>query len=458
MDYARCGSAETRSFWLHDEHGEHGGYRAEPALAGAQRADVAILGGGFTGLSTAWHLKQLDPSLNVAVLEGAVIGYGASGRNGGFSMTLFGFEPDITTTLFGLERAREAHRYMEDAVDYVQELVRTQGMACDYEHNGFARVALTPAHERRLQRQLTLYDKWGFADSFHWWDRGQMQQAVHSPLFQGGFFEPRCGILNPARQVLEWKRLCLETGVKIFEHSAAQRLSYGNTTATLHTEAGSLTAERVVLATNAYSHLLPDMGHFSRRQAPVWTYQVVTEPLTDAQWQAIGWQQRFGIETNRHMVHYFRPTADGRITFGGANVQLAYGRSMNHDQHPPTWAMLEQHLKSLFPPLKDVAIAFRWGGPVSVTMDMVPNLGFYRDKRTLYLAGCTGHGVSLTQYSGLTLAELALGLDSPRTDAWFVSRKPLAWPPEPLRFLGGQAIRGLLRAEDAWHERGLWGQ
>lgn len=452
LDYAALGSARTRSFWL-DAWGD---YKAEPPLEEDVRADIAILGGGFTGLSTAWHLKRLKPSLDVVVVEGDAIGYGASGRNGGFSMTLFGFEPEVTAMLHGLERAREAHAYMEDAVDYVRDLVAEQDMDSRYEHNGFARLSLTRVHETRLRRQYDLYRKWGFSGSFAWWDRQRVGEEVTSPLFRGGFYEPRCGILDPARQVREWKRLCLQAGVVIHEHSPVTRIGYGNLSAMLHTERGSVRAERIVLAANAYSHLLPDMRGFSRRQAPVWTYQIVTEPLSEAQWARIGWQGRFGIETNRHLVHYFRPTADGRIAFGGADVRLAFGDAMDHDANQPAWRTLERHLKAMFPPLKDVAIAFRWGGPVSVTMDMTPSLGFWRDERTLYLLGCAGHGVSLTQYSGLTLAELALGIESKRTRTWFVNRKPVSWPPEPLRSIAAQTIRAALSAEDAFHERGLW--
>jgi len=165
---------------------------------------------------------------------------------------------------------------------------------------------------------------------------------------------------------------------------------------------------------------------------------------------------RYGIETNRHLVHYFRPTADGRITFGGANVVAGTGQNMDYDHHAPTWQTLEVHLKQLFPQLKDVGIAYQWGGPVSVTLDMVPNLGFYKDERTLYLCGCTGHGVSLTQYSGKTLAELALGVESKRTEAWFVNRTPVRWPVEPFRQIGMRGVRAVLKAEDAWLERALW--
>ena len=452
IDYSKLGSPETRSFWLN----QFGPYSPILPLIEDHRTDIVIIGGGFTGLSCAAHLKELEPSLDVTVLEGSAVGFGASGRNGGFSMTLFGFEPEITCLLHGKEKARAAHQYMQDAVDYVRECVTRYNFDSDYEHNGFLRIALTSKHRERLQKQQDLYRELGFSSSFDWWGEDQLSQRLHSPLAKAGLFEQRCGILNPAKHVRHWKAICEQLGVHIYENTQCQAITYPRDGVTVQTSGGTVTASKVVLATNAYSHLLPEMGAFRRNQTPVWTHQIVTQPLTPEQWQAIGWAGRYGIETNRHLVHYLRPTADGRITFGGANVVTTAGQNMSLDHHKPTWRTLEKHLKTLFPPLAEIGIDYQWGGPVSVTLDMVPNLGFYKDDRTLYLCGCTGHGVSLTQYSGKTLAELALGRESKRTQAWFVNRKPVRWPVQPFKQLGIGAVKGALKAEDYWWERKLW--
>lgn len=452
IDYSELGAPETRSFWLNT----YGPYEANEKLNGHINADIVIVGGGFTGLSTAAHLKKINPSIDVVVIEGSVIGYGASGRNGGFSMTLFGFEPEVTSLMHGNEKAAAAHQYMEDAVDYVKELVELSGFNSNYEHNGFARVSLTKKHSERLKKQYELYCKLGFEKSFEWWDSGKLQEELKSPVFKVGFYEKRCGILNPAKQVREWKKLCENLGVKIYENTIINSVEYPNTGVVVKTSQGSVKAEKVVLATNAYGHLIPEMGAFNRNQTPIWTYQIVTEPLSQSMWDSIGWQGRYGIETNRHMVHYFRPTADGRITFGGANVETSIGNNMNYDSNDSYWRTLEYHLKTMFPQLKNTRIDYRWGGPVSVTLDMTPNLGFYKDERTLYLCGCTGHGVSFTQYSGKTLAELALGIESKRTNAWFVNRKPFRWPVQPLKQIGIATVKNVLKAEDAWQERSLW--
>jgi len=285
IHYDTLGTPETRSFWLN----RFGPYEANASLKTHFNTDIVIVGGGFTGLSCAAHLKLLDPTINVTVLEGSVIGFGASGRNGGFSMTLFGFEPEVTCLLYGREKAKEAHRYMEDAVDYVRETVAEYNFDSDYEHNGFLRVALTDKHHDRLKKQQALYGELGFESSFQWWDRSALEQELRSPLVKAGLFEPRCGILNPAKQVREWKRVCEGLGVRIYENTVCQSVSYPRDRVQVQTEHGQVTADKIVLATNAYSHLLPEMGAFRRNQAPLWTHQIVTEPLTPEQWDAIGW-------------------------------------------------------------------------------------------------------------------------------------------------------------------------
>lgn len=427
-----------------------------PSLQGDAHCDVAIIGGGFTGLSTAWHLKQASPDLEVVVLEAEEIGYGASGRNGGFSMTLFGLEPEVTRLIYGPQRFAQAHAYMCEAVDYVAGLTRELGFDSDYRHPGFIRVALTRRHEARLRKQYELYAEHGGEGDYEWLDAERMREYIRSPIFHGGFRERRCGLIQPLEQVREWRRVCLEAGVRIHERSPVERIERGPGGFALTTPEGELRADRLVLATNAYSHLLGGLRGIRSRQAPSWTYQIATEPLTQEQWQDLGWTGGEGIETNRQLVHYFRPTPDGRITFGGADIGLAFGGSMSADANPAVWRMLERHFRRMFPGLADVGISHRWGGPVSVTLDMAPAIGFLGDRRAVYHLGCMGHGVSLTQYGGRTISELLLGRESERTRQWFVDRRVLPWPPEPFRYLAGRATRRLLRMDDARLERGLW--
>jgi len=435
-----------KSFWL----AAYGAYTPNPPVEGDLEVDVAIVGGGFTGLSTAYHLRTYEPSMRVAVLEAEVVGYGASGRNGGFSMTLFGLEPAVTKALFGHQRTVEAHRYMERAVDYVDALIKEHHIQSDYWFPGFIRVATTPGYVKRIQHDLEILTCMGVT-GLEWWEADKVRSELDSPLFLGGWWEPRCGLLDPARQVRELKRVAQEAGAQVYEQTPVTEIKREKRFR-LQTPAGVVWAEKMVFATNAYSHLIPQLRS---RQVPAFTHMVVTEPLTPQQMDSIGWRNRQGIEDARNLVHYFRLTADNRLAMGGSDVSLAYGKDMERDLNPRIFADLERDVVRLFPTLSGVRFTHRWGGPVSVPIDMAPAIGFIGDARAVYSLGCVGHGVSMTHLNGWTVADLILERKSDLTSTWFVNRRMIPWPPEPLRLLASQAIRGYLRLEDALYERDL---
>jgi glycine/D-amino acid oxidase-like deaminating enzyme len=437
---------EEKSFWLKD----YGLYEPDPSLKGEVKADVAVIGGGFTGLSTAHNLLLDEHSLRVTVLEAEVVGYGASGRNGGFSMTLFGLEPAVTKALFGQERTVEAHRYMEHAVDHVQELVKKYDLQSDYEHPGFLRVATTPGFVKRIQHDMEILVQMGIT-GLEWWEADRVRQEVDSPLFLGAWWEPRCGLLNPAKHVRELKRIAKEAGAVIHERTPVVSIERGQAF-TLHTPQGKVIADRIIFATNAWSHLFPQLR---RRQVPAFTHMVITEPLSEERLSTIGWRNRQGIEDARNFVHYFRLTADNRLAMGGSDVSIAFGADMERDLNEHVFEDLERDVLRLFPALKDIRFADRWGGPVSVPIDMAPAIGFVGDRRAIYSLGCVGHGVSMAQLNGRTIADLLLEKDTDLTHVWFVGRRTLPWPPEPLRFVASHAIRGYMRIEDAIYERGM---
>jgi len=439
-------SYEEKSYWLK----AYGPYEPDPPLEGEIQADVAVIGGGFTGLSTAHNLLLDEPTLRVAVLESKVVGYGASGRNAGFSMTLFGLEPSVTKMLFGQQRTVDAHHYMERAVDYVQELVEVYDLDSDYEHPGFFRVATTPRFAKRIQHGMEILMEMGIG-GLEWWEAEQVRDQVDSPLFLGACWEPRSGLLDPAKHVRELKRIAKEAGAIIYEETPVLEVKRGEKFM-LTTPVGKVMTDKVVFATNAWSHLIPQLR---RKQAPAFTHMVVTEPLNEEQLDTIGWRNRQGIEDARNLMHYFRLTSDNRVAMGGRDVSIAYGRDMDRDLNQKVFRDLERDVIQLFPGLKGVQFVDRWGGPVSVPVDMVPAIGFVGDQRAVYSLGYLGHGVSMAQLNGRTIADLLLEKDTDLTQVWFVGRRTLPWPPEPVRFVVSQVIRGYLRVEDAIMERGM---
>lgn len=435
-----------KSFWL----ATYGDYTPEAPLSGELTVDVAVIGGGFTGLSTALNLKKDSPGLRVVVLESEVIGFGASGRNGGFSMTLFGLEPAVTKALFGQQRTIEAHRYMERAVDYVDQLIKEYQLQSDYWFPGFLRVATTSGYVKRIQHDLEILTSMGIT-GIEWLDGDAVRAQVDSPRFLGAWWEPRCGLLNPAKQVRELKRIALEAGALIFEGSPVVEIRR-NRIFLLKTPHSQIKAKKIAFATNAYSHLIP---HLRRKQVPAFTHMVATEPLSPERLESIGWKNRQGLEDARNLVHYFRLTADNRIAIGGSDVSIAFGGDMSRDLNERIFADLERDLVWLFPTLKGIRFTHRWGGPVSVPVDLAPAIGHLGDERAVYSLGCVGHGVSMAHLNGRTLTDLILGRKTDLTEVWFVNRRMIPWPPEPLRLLVSHAIRGYLRLEDALYERNL---
>lgn len=414
-----------------------------PPLEGDEKADVAIIGGGYTGLSTAIQLKRSEPTIQVAVLEADYIPYGASGRNGGFSMTLFGLELELTKTMFGRQRTIEAHRYMQRAVEHVRAFVDEFQVASDYEHSGFLRVATTPGQLKKIEAAVSAYEELGI-EGVEFWPEEQVRQAVDSPVVLGALAERESGLLQPARHALELKRIALELGVRIFEHSPVRQIERGKRFR-LRTSDGEVDAERVVFATNAWSHHFPQLR---RKQIPAFTHMVVTEPLSDQQRASLGWEGRQGLEDARNLIHYFRLTPDNRFAIGGSDVSIAYGSKMGYDASETVFRRLRGSTLRLFPQLKGVRFADQWGGPVSVTLDMVPAIGFVGDRRAVYSLGCLGHGVSLTQLNGRTIADLLLERQTDLTDTWFVGKRTFPWPPEPFRLGLSHLVRGVLKAQD----------
>jgi glycine/D-amino acid oxidase-like deaminating enzyme len=443
------------SLWL----AEYGEYRPEAPLAGDLSVDVAVIGGGFTGMAAAIALKRRDPSLDVAVLEARTVGYGASGRNGSFAMTVVGLGFGTTALLRGKPFLQRAHSYMESCVDRLEEFIDEAGLECDKVRPGFLRVATAPSYVRRLRKQVELMASLGF-DGISWIDAAATREMVGSERYLGAMWEPRLVLVNPARLVREERRHAMDQGVRVFEGSpvlAIARMNAvggGDRAYRLLTPEASMTSRKLVFATNAYSHLFPELA---RLQLPAFTYMIATEPLTDDQLRPIGWEGGQGVEDARNLIHYYRLTPDRRIVIGGGPVGLTANGGLDRDRDEKAWRHLEHHVHWLWPHLSNVAITHRWGGPFSVTADLTPALGYVGgDRNAVYGLGCIGHGVSMSYRNGEVLGELLLGDgEGLAGECPFVNRRVIPWPGEPLASAAKHSIRGYLQAEDAFHEKVL---
>jgi glycine/D-amino acid oxidase-like deaminating enzyme len=448
---------EDKSFWARD----YGPYTPEPTLQESIKVDVAIVGGGFLGLNTAREFKKDNPNARLAVLEGDVVGFGASGRNAGFSMTLFGLEPQVTRMRWGRQRTVDAYRYMVRSVNYTKELIESNQLDSDYSHPGFLRVAYSDSQVKTLKGVLTSFQDLGLADEMgmRWVEQEALRDEFNSPMFTAGLEEIHTGLLHPTKHVRELKRLALAAGAEVYEQTPVTLIRRQGNEVVLTTPGGTVRANKVVLATNAYTHLLKGLKKTSYRQFPMWTSVIVTERLTDEQWASIGWARRQGLEDVRQLLHYFRPTADGRILIGGQDVHAPWGmfEDLDHDHNPRTWRGLEAHLKHMFPSLRDVKTAYRWSGAVSINADMTPEIGFVGDERIICSTGCMGHGVSLTHLNGRLVADLLNDNKTELTDFWIVNRRAIRLPGKVLSYLGTKAVRHTLRTADRIFERNMPG-
>jgi len=434
---------KSKSWWLESLPRD---ILPNPVLSGKKNADVVVIGGGYTGLSAGYHLKQIKPDMDVRIIESDVCGYGASGRNGGFSMTLFGLTKGITKFRFNDEKAKNAHIYMEKSVDYLHDVITRNKIDCDYERSGYLLVGTSPGQVKRVEHDFMIMEKWGLG-GVERWERSRLSEEFNTNFYQLGWFEPRCGIVNPAKLARGLKDLAEEQGAIIYEQSPVTRFVKKNTSGFIvKTDRGEIHSEYLVLATNAYSILFPQL---KKLQYPAFTHIVMSEPLTREQYDAIGWKNRAGIEDARDLIHYYRLTADNRIVMGGGDVSLPYGTDLDRDLNKKTFAHLKHHVTDIFPQLEGIRFTHEWGGPVSITTDMSPVIGYLgNDKKAVFSMGCIGHGVSLTTMNGRTIAELITGQETERTDMFFVGRKVFPWPPDLVTYGLGQAIRGFMKLED----------
>ena len=433
-----------KSFWLDGE------YSPNKPLDTNIEADVAIIGGGFTGLSSAYFLKKEDPNLNIVLLEKDVIGFGASGRNGGFSMTLMAENAmDLVNFAGGVDAAKKAHLYMREAVDHVDNMVNKYNLKCDYEKNGLMTMALNPCHVNKMQDYVKTYRELG--SDCEYLDQDELKKRFKTDAFYGAYYDKHCAILDPAKLCREMKRVVEDMGVKVFEATSVDGWDEGEKIK-IQTPGGTVSAKTIVLGTNAYSTRLD--WNYAKKGLPVFTYIVLTEPLTDKQYDSIGWKGREGIETSLSFINYFRMTADNRIAMGGGEALYFYKDNLDHDIEHHAFNVAERDLFHFFPQLEGVKITHKWGGPVFMNPDWIPSFGRYGEhKNILYSVAYSGHGVSTANYSGKLISDLYFGREDQLREFFFRDYKTkFKWEiflkNNFLRFLGYKGFTAYMR----WHD------
>lgn len=428
-------------FWLEDvaDRPSHGPLTADHGT------DLAVVGGGYAGLWTAVRAKQRDPGRRVMLLEAGRLGWAASGRNGGFCAADLTHGEDNGRSRWPEEYDALA-RLGADNLAGIEQTVGDFAMAVDWERTGELSVAV---EDHQVE--------WLRVSGGRFLDREQVQAEVHSPTYLAGALHDDVALLHPGRMAAELGRVACDLGVEIVEDTRATGLDSDRTgPIRVRTGRGTVTADRVALATNVFPALLP---RERLRTVPVYDYVVMTEPLTTEQRAAIGWQGRQGLADLGNQFHYYRLSTDDRILFGGYDAVYRFGKRVRpaYEHRPASHSRLVSHLLTTFPQLEGIRVSHQWAGAIDTSTRFCAFWATGHRGRVAHTAGFTGLGVAASRFAADVLLDLLAGEQTERTRLEMVRRRPLPFPPEPVAALGIHATRWSLdRADHREGRRNLW--
>ncbi len=438
-------AAKPKPFWLDRPDAPP----AREPVRGDMACDLAVIGGGFTGLWTALLAKEANPGRSVVVVEGSRVGWAASGRNGGFC--------DASLT-HGAANGRERfpseyatlQRLGAENLTAIETAIGRLGIDCGFERTGTIEVATEDYQVTELREAAE-------TDGVTFLDTEAVRAELNSPTYlAGGWNKEGTALVDPARLAWGLAAACERIGVRIAERTPATGLASDEDGVTVKTRDGVLRARRVALGTNAFPSLVRRLRPYI---VPVYDYVLVTEPLTGDQLAGIGWANRQGIGDLGNQFHYYRLTADNRILWGGYDAIYHFGHHVRrtYDQRPATFVKLADHFFTTFPQLEGIGFSHRWGGAIDASSRFCAFFGTAHHGRVAYALGYTGLGVGASRFGARVMLDLLTGERTELTELQLVRSKPVPFPPEPFAYLGVQATRwSLARADQKSGRRNLW--
>jgi glycine/D-amino acid oxidase-like deaminating enzyme len=431
-------------YWLE----EAGAVAPAPPLAGEVEADVVVIGGGFTGLWTAWHVKRLEPEARVVLLEADGCGRGPSGRNGGFCNAMW-FQLASMRQRWGDASALTVARAAEEAVDGIGAFCEEEGVDAWFRQAGYMQVSTAAAHDGVLARALDACRELQVPDALTPLSPAEVTARCASPLFRAGAISPSGATVQPARLALGLRARLRERGVELSESSPVLSLRDAGGGVVARTATGTVRASTAVLAIGAAAKSWD--GPLRDRLSVASSHIVITEPVPELLEQ-IGWTGGECIIDGRALVDYFRTTPDSRIVFGWGGGRIAMGARLGgrSELDAAVVARVAAHLHAFFPGLAGRAVTHAWGGPIDASPTHLPMVLPLPGGRAFAAAGYTGNGVGPSHMVGRTLASLALDRRDDPSRLAFVDPSPPRVPPEPFQWIGAEAIRaGIIAKEEA---------
>jgi len=443
--------AELTPFWLADGRPD-----ANPTIVRDTVCDLCVIGGGYTGLWTAILAKERSPDRDVILIDAHEVGGAASGRNGGFVDASLTHGYTNALTRFPDEAIALEQLGLEN-LDAIEDAVNRHGIDCEFERSGMIEVATSrnpPTFQEGLFEEYEHLRAAG--QHVEWLDRDAVQALVSSPTYTGGMWrQDRAAMVNPAKLAWGLKAAAEALGVRIFEDAPATSIEHERNGVKVRTALADIHAGRVALATNAFNPLLRRIRHYV---APVYDYCMVTEPLADSQMRSINWTGRQGVSDLGNQFHYYRITPDGRILWGGYDAIYHFaGRGpASVEAREQSFRTLASHFLATFPQLEGVRFTHRWFGAIDTTSRFTPLFGTAMGGRVAYAVGYTGLGVGASRFGARTALDLVDGVTSERTALELVRRRPVPFPPEPVRYPLVRVTQAALAREDVNGRRGAY--
>lgn len=417
---------ENRSIWLDGKRA----YVRAPALERNLAADVVIIGGGFTGVSTAYHLSKRFPEKGIVLIDAQGLASGASGRNGGQMLNwVHGFDPKTPS------EAKRIYDATQEGIESILGIVAEHRLDVPHRREGHLDVLTSSRAAEEAQKSLEGLEGEGVPLRFL--NRRELLERIDLEGVEGAVFDPGSGELDGVAFLRELRPVLVARGVSIFEGTPALRIREGRTIE-IQTPGGILRAPAAVLATNAYT---PHLGYFRSGLVPLHSHVLATESLPSADWARLGWKTGVNFIDDRNRISFGTLTASGRVLFGGgsnAAYQYLYANG-TRSEGPSERSVgeMRRRLLSYLPRLEGLSITHRWSGPVALTLSRLPTMGVRGENRNLFFAlGYSGHGITLSNLAGKVLADLYSGADERWRGLPFYDQKLRYIPPEPLRFLG----------------------
>lgn len=435
-----------RSLWL---DGALEQFSPRPPLEGDRDFDVAIVGAGYTGLWTAYALTVRDPGLRIAIVEAECVGYGSSGRNGGFVSAGIAGESRVYARSQGQDGVVRAERAMIEGIDWIGEVVAREPIECGWVKGGSYRVATSAPQLARVQAGLETKRARGYTEAdVRFVGTQEIEAEVRIAGVLGGTYTPHCARVDPARLARGLATACERRGVVIYERSSATAIAPGRVTC----PSGSLEAGIVVRATEAFTTRLPGER---RTYLPLASHMVATEPLPAETWEQLGWAGCAPIADQRYQFVYAQRTPDGRIALGGRGLTYRLGGAIRESDEvqESIHGRLELALRRLFPAATAARVTHRWGCFFAAPRDWSMSVDYDRASGLARAGGYSGHGVVASSLAGRTLADLITGTESDLTGLPWVGHASRRWEPEPLRFLAAKTIAAVVASADVVEDR-----